>query len=165
MMIRPSLGLSSPAIRLSRVVLPEPLGPISARNSPSGTSRLRSLSTSICSLPRTKNLWTSSTRTMAPVDILSPLSDRIQSPGWMRQKASLLVHFVEIDNDAHVRLQIKAFLVLGHGDLNPDRNRALAAVGIGHQTGHLPFVTRRVDLAERLKILVRLRHDHALLAG
>ena len=71
--ISPADGWSSPAIRLSSVVLPEPDGPIRARNSPSGTSRLRSLSTSICSLPRWKNLWTSRTRTIGSSIISSPL--------------------------------------------------------------------------------------------
>src|SRR5947208_1733291 len=63
--ISPPLGRSSPAIRLRSVVLPEPDGPISARNSPSGTSRLSPKRTLICSLPRRKNLCTSRTVTMA----------------------------------------------------------------------------------------------------
>src|SRR5688500_10771011 len=37
----PSVGLSMPAMRLSSVVLPLPLGPISARNVPASTSRSR----------------------------------------------------------------------------------------------------------------------------
>src|SRR5262249_4782831 len=41
----PPVGRSRPAIRFSRVVLPEPDGPIRARNSPSSTSRSRSWST------------------------------------------------------------------------------------------------------------------------
>src|SRR5262249_31482330 len=67
-----SLGRSRPAMRLSKVVLPEPLGPIRPRNSPSGTSRLRSLSTSICSLPRVKYLCTPRTRTIGSADIPAP---------------------------------------------------------------------------------------------
>src|SRR5262245_13105616 len=68
----PSLGRSRPAMRLSKVVLPEPLGPIRPRNSPSGTSRLRSLRTSICSLPRVKYLCTPRTRTIGSADIPAP---------------------------------------------------------------------------------------------
>ena len=40
-MTRPDVARSIPAMRLSSVVLPEPDGPINARNSPCGTSRLR----------------------------------------------------------------------------------------------------------------------------
>src|SRR5262249_55436529 len=42
MMTAPSDGRSIPAMMLRRVVLPDPEGPIRARNSPSGTSRLTS---------------------------------------------------------------------------------------------------------------------------
>src|ERR1700676_1657749 len=35
----PCVGLANPAVRLSRVDLPQPLGPTRARNSPSLTSR------------------------------------------------------------------------------------------------------------------------------
>ena len=59
----PPVGVSSPPIRLSSVVLPEPDGPISARKSPCGMSRLTPCSTSMRSLPRWKTLWTSRTRT------------------------------------------------------------------------------------------------------
>ena len=48
----PSVGVSRPPIRLSSVVLPEPDGPISARKSPVGMSRLTPCSTSMRSLPR-----------------------------------------------------------------------------------------------------------------
>ena len=56
--IDPPDGLSSPPIRLSSVVLPEPDGPISARKSPCGMSRFTPFSTSMRSLPRVKYLWT-----------------------------------------------------------------------------------------------------------
>src|SRR5262249_55675854 len=46
------------------VVFPEPLGPISARNSPAGTSTLSSCRTSTRSAPRVKYLWTPTTRTI-----------------------------------------------------------------------------------------------------
>ena len=44
--IDPSVGVSRPPIRFSSVVLPEPEGPMSARNSPAATSRFRECSTS-----------------------------------------------------------------------------------------------------------------------
>ena len=56
--ISPWLGVSSPAIRFSSVVLPDPLGPINPKNCPSGTPSVTPLSTSTRSLPRRKNLWT-----------------------------------------------------------------------------------------------------------
>ncbi len=37
--------MSSPAIRLSKVLLPQPLGPTKAQNVPAATSRLRSIQT------------------------------------------------------------------------------------------------------------------------
>ncbi len=46
----PSVGVSSPPIRLSSVVLPEPDGPISARKSPDGMSSVTPWSTSMRSL-------------------------------------------------------------------------------------------------------------------
>ena len=61
----PPDGESSPPIRLSSVVLPEPDGPISATNSPCGIWRLTPFSTSIRSLPRVKYLWTPLTCTSA----------------------------------------------------------------------------------------------------
>ena len=54
----PPVGWSSPPIRLSSVVLPEPDGPISARKSPCGMSSVTPFSTSMRSLPRVKYLWT-----------------------------------------------------------------------------------------------------------
>src|SRR5688572_30277563 len=48
----PELGLSRPAMRFRRVVLPEPDGPISASKLPSGTSRLRLSRTFTGSFPR-----------------------------------------------------------------------------------------------------------------
>ena len=57
------VGRSRPPIRLSSVDLPEPDGPISARNSPSFTSRLRPESTWISSEPRRKSF-----RDVADVD-------------------------------------------------------------------------------------------------
>src|SRR5690348_17059729 len=48
----PRVGTSSPPSRFSSVVLPEPLGPMKATNSPFSTSRLSPCRTSISSLPR-----------------------------------------------------------------------------------------------------------------
>jgi hypothetical protein len=46
MRISPALAVSSPAIRLSRVDLPQPEGPTSTRNSPEATDRETPFSTS-----------------------------------------------------------------------------------------------------------------------
>jgi hypothetical protein len=43
--ISPLSGLSMPAMRLRRVVFPDPEGPMSARNSPSSISNVMSFST------------------------------------------------------------------------------------------------------------------------
>jgi hypothetical protein len=51
-MTLPEVGWSMPAIRFSSVVLPDPDGPISATNSPSGTSRLNPSRTTISWLSR-----------------------------------------------------------------------------------------------------------------
>ena len=53
-------------MRFNSVVFPDPLGPIRPRNSPLGTSRVRSLRTSTRSLPRRKYLWTPRMRTIIP---------------------------------------------------------------------------------------------------
>ena len=45
MVMAPLSGVSKPAIMRSRVVLPQPDGPSSAKNSPRATSRLTSLTT------------------------------------------------------------------------------------------------------------------------
>src|ERR1041385_528501 len=50
--VLPAEGTSSPPSRFSSVVLPEPLGPIKATNSPASTSRFKACSTCICSPPR-----------------------------------------------------------------------------------------------------------------
>ena len=57
--IDPSDGVSRPPIRLSSVVLPDPDGPINARKSPCGISRVTPCSTSMRSLPRKYTLWRS----------------------------------------------------------------------------------------------------------
>src|SRR5438105_10750178 len=86
----PALGRSRPAIRFSRVVLPEPDGPISARNSPSGTSRFSSWSTSICSLPRRKYLCTPWTRTIGGPCMPAPAKDRFL-PSFFAPRPALLL--------------------------------------------------------------------------
>src|SRR3954453_13579143 len=55
----PRVGRSRPAIRLSKVVLPEPEGPIKARNSPSSTVRSRSTRTGMRNSSRRYSLVTS----------------------------------------------------------------------------------------------------------
>src|SRR5262245_53082296 len=78
-------------MRLSSVVLPEPLGPISATNSPRGTSSERSLSTSSRSLPRLKYLWMPVTRTMG-----EPLRSVI---GFCVQSIDQTFHGAETDHE------------------------------------------------------------------
>ena len=56
MMISPEVGVSMPAMRFSRVVLPEPDGPMSERNSPRGTSRDRFSSGVMVVFPLVKDL-------------------------------------------------------------------------------------------------------------
>src|SRR5262249_18198201 len=55
-LIVPSVGESSPPMRLSSVVLPEPEGPMSARKSPCAMSRLTWCRTSRRSVPRSYTL-------------------------------------------------------------------------------------------------------------
>src|SRR5580700_4510849 len=50
--ILPCVGTSNPPSKFSSVVLPDPLGPINATNSPWSTSRFSPRSTSISSPPR-----------------------------------------------------------------------------------------------------------------
>src|SRR5438105_10886526 len=77
----PSLGRSSPAIRFRSVVLPEPDGPMMPRNSPLATSRLRFLSTSICSSPRVKYLWTPRIRMIGCSAIVASLDTLLRQFG------------------------------------------------------------------------------------
>jgi hypothetical protein len=65
MLTEPLVGRSSPPMRFSNVLLPEPDGPISARNSPAGTFKCKSFSTWISSDPRRKTFSTPSTLTRA----------------------------------------------------------------------------------------------------
>src|SRR5579864_692254 len=176
----PSLGLSRPAMRFNSVVLPEPLGPMRPKNSPSGTSRLRLLRTSICSLPRVKNLCTPRTRTIGlpamgtptcfllvisrPLDhystemILRAPNDRRVLPAFLMLRLDqFLVDFAieERDDGAHVGAEILAFLLAGDAeDDDPDRHGALGAVGLGHQPGHVALVKLvRKSLGPNLAIL------------
>ena len=70
----PDVGRSMPAIRLSSVVLPEPEGPMSARNSPCGTCRSIPSSTVIRCVSRVYTLRTPRTSTATEADsaIASP---------------------------------------------------------------------------------------------
>jgi hypothetical protein len=51
MLIVPSVGFSSPAIIMSKVLLPQPLGPIIETKSPEFTERPTELTASICAGP------------------------------------------------------------------------------------------------------------------
>src|SRR5260370_28622207 len=131
----PWLGWSRPAISLSSVVFPEPLGPIRARNSPSGTSRLRSFSTSICSLPRRKYLCRLLTRTIGSADMHAPSvgaasqagpgrgppSPPIAMGGLLRRHL-LAFLLLERHDHAHVRLEVDALFLLGHWHLDAHRD-------------------------------------------
>src|SRR6185436_1967766 len=70
--ISPRSGRSRPPIRFSSVVLPEPDGPISARNSPCATSRSIPRSTSTRCLPRRYAFATPFIETMLLMLALSP---------------------------------------------------------------------------------------------
>src|SRR5688572_3150176 len=73
----PEVGPSRPPTRLRSVVLPEPEGPISATKSPFGMSSVRPCSTSTVCLPRTYDLWTSRTRTIASLIAALPRFHRV----------------------------------------------------------------------------------------
>src|SRR6516162_7508061 len=72
----PASGRSMPPIRLSKVVLPEPDGPITATKSPAAIENSRSSKIVIVSLPLVKRLprWMSRT---------SGMSDITRSPGFL----------------------------------------------------------------------------------
>ena len=55
----PLVGVSNPAIRLRSVLFPQPLGPVTVRNSPAGTVRL----TRSIAIVWPKVLWMSRTET------------------------------------------------------------------------------------------------------
>ena len=67
MLTSPSVGRSSPATRLSRVVLPEPERPMRARNSPGASDRLTSRTAHTSSAPRRKRRETPRSSTAAPL--------------------------------------------------------------------------------------------------
>ncbi len=75
--IWPDCGRKVPAMRLSMVVLPPPLAPISATMAPRGMCMSTPASTG-CE-PRAKRTLSSSTRASAAMSILVPLSVRGQS--------------------------------------------------------------------------------------
>src|ERR1051326_508972 len=70
--IVPEAGRSSPPSKFKSVVLPEPLGPMNATNSPASTSRFSPCKTWISSLPRTYFLSSPRTR-IRLFPLLSPL--------------------------------------------------------------------------------------------
>src|SRR5688572_31277281 len=119
----PSLGVSSPAIRFSSVVLPLPLGPMSARKSPWATFKFNPLSTSTRSLPRVKNLCTPCTATMGGPDFMrSNLLDETNGErsilhtrrrGWTNRLASFTarVTLQKRHRHSHFRLEIDSFFL------------------------------------------------------
>src|SRR5436309_3378242 len=144
----PDVGWSRPAIRLSNVVLPEPDGPIRARNSPSATSRFRSARTLISSLPRTNDLYSPRTRTIG--------SRPMRAPPRSRQRLVLLVRLEERHDRAHLGPQVRALFFMRHAHLHAHGQGALGAVGDRHEPVHHALVDA---------VRVRLRPDlagHAL---
>src|SRR5574340_593173 len=113
MKILPALGRSSSPMRLSRVLLPEPDGPISAANSPRCRARSIPCSTSI------------STGVPTPYD-LHTLSSRSVSAGFI--SATDRQHRVDFDDE-----QGGAVRVPGHAA--PDEQEAPAQRGAHHGAG------------------------------
>src|SRR5262245_44619405 len=68
----PSVGVSSPPIKLRSVVLPDPDGPISATKSPSGMSRSMPCNASIRSRPRRYTLVRPRICTRGVIERISP---------------------------------------------------------------------------------------------
>src|SRR5947209_16962402 len=129
----PSVGRSRPAIRFKSVVLPDPDGPMSARNSPRVTSRFRSARTLISSLPRTNDLYSPRTCTIGSA---------------MGTLLFLLARLQERHHRSHLGLEVDALLLLGHAHLDAHRHRALGPVGDRHQ----PVDVALVDaVGERLR--------------
>src|SRR5437016_409702 len=80
---RPFVGVSSPAIRLRSVLLPEPLGPMMETNWLAGTCRLTSLN-AVTAWPASPYLLLTRSRTTAGVSVMTSLvaeSDRRLEPG------------------------------------------------------------------------------------
>src|SRR5438128_1346999 len=77
-MILPPVGSSRPAIRLRTVLLPQPLGPMTERNSPSGTERLSPDRAVTSALPEPYVLLIPSRRTTALTKRSFPGRTRLQ---------------------------------------------------------------------------------------
>src|SRR6266849_8554213 len=156
-------------MRFSNVVFPEPDGPMSARNSPSGTSRLRSFKTSICSLPRTKYLWTLRTWTIGSSVMaisvyvsrsLPGVTSNREQPGCCEQPGCLVAAFLRFlvlnPEERHDHADVgseefaRLFVVLKFHDLDAHRNGAFGPIGGGHLAEHHALV--------RLAIGKSLRH-------
>src|SRR5438105_8993641 len=78
--MRPLLGISSPATQRSVVVLPQPEGPSSDKNSPWATSRSSSATAAVsvynfasCRMIRRDKLWLSSRHPIPTLDDRGPL--------------------------------------------------------------------------------------------
>src|SRR5688572_25113376 len=111
----PDDGASSPAIRLSSVVLPDPDGPMRATYSPGWTSRLRSCRTSIFSLPRVKYLCTCETRTIGCAMV-------------ERTPSLLDVRLTRQEPNAGTQLGPQVGIAFGHVDADAGGHAGLAAV-------------------------------------
>src|SRR4029450_1600543 len=139
--IDPLVGVSRPLIKVSSGALPEPAGPISARKSPSGMSRLTPCRTSIRWPPREKILWRSRTATR---------EFDIQSLLLHLHLVAVLEGLRPLDDDALAGTDARQHFDL-IAVLEADANRAaLDAVLVEHEHHGLA-----VDAPDR-----DLRHDH-----
>src|SRR5260370_743943 len=114
----PSLVRSSPAMRFSRGVLPEPLRPISPSNAPSATSRFTCLRT------RARRLHRAPLRALCPCPLAHACVGRaLQQPVW---GASL--HPAASREHGSLMAAPKS-----GGDILGDNKRGLAAVALAGQ--------------------------------
>src|SRR4030067_713715 len=109
----PEVGRSSPPIRLRRVVLPEPLGPMKATNSPLSTSRFKPWRTWISSLPRWYFLSRLRTRTrLAPFPFPSTLTMLLSSSLHLHS-LPIVQHLGAFHHELDTRRQARRDLDIG----------------------------------------------------
>src|SRR5690242_9318144 len=168
--IVPAVGVSSPPIRLSSVVLPEPDGPMSATKSPRGMSRSMPCSTSIVSPPRRYVFVTPriSTRTFMDAGLLvgEPRRRTVPERGRRRDDHALArAHAVDdlaLRADALARRHRAAL----HTSIRVDE-QGVPAYGIGGH-GHRGGYGRARGVgggAERRHPDPHIRHDARILGA
>src|SRR4051794_37153239 len=160
----PRVARSSPAIRLSRVVLPEPEGPIKARYSPSSTLRSRSTRTGMRNSSRRYSLVTPR-RTIectSPMALQTPRDrgegGRAEGKGRTGRPPPLLGHFHHVtfaqrlrrvEHDGLPRLQARldaGQVVVGHGGL--DRSLADGGAAVDHPGEFVPVLLEQRRLGD-----------------